>query len=361
MSSNNAPNSGASVANRPEELSQWAEEFIATRTREAQEWFDSTTSQTGETLQAIAANPFLRFLNETVGIDWFMAILGEVDLEKVETTVREIQKTYPQERPSEIAHRLLVQQAWEAGKVGFIANIIPPIAAILMGIELAAITRLQAELVYQIAAAYGLDLRSPSRRGEVLAIYGLSFSGNLLKSGLNVIELIPGVGAVVGASSNAAILYALGYTADRFYDAKQNTTFEQATSEAFRDRSAEVWESALEQSAVMDRILAHMILASYPERKWSDILPTLQRVSPDSVDTIATHLENPEALDILLDRLSPELATILLSRCYRIARSNGVFNQQEKEIIAAIEDKFDIRLGDFEGSIPDKVEGDRAA
>lgn len=147
MSSNNAPNSGASVANRPEELSQWAEEFIATRTREAQEWFDSTTSQTGETLQAIAANPFLRFLNETVGIDWFMAILGEVDLEKVETTVREIQKTYPQERPSEIAHRLLVQQAWEAGKVGFIANIIPPIAAILMGIELAAITRLQAELI----------------------------------------------------------------------------------------------------------------------------------------------------------------------------------------------------------------------
>ena len=79
-------------------------------------------------------------------------------------------------------------------------------------------------MVYEIAAAYGLDLDEPARRGEVLAIFGLSLGADVLKTGLTVVEIIPGIGAVVGASTNAAMLYVLGQTACRFYEQKTDQT-----------------------------------------------------------------------------------------------------------------------------------------
>ena len=90
----------------------------------------------------------------------------------------------------------------------------------LNSIELIATTKLQTEMVYEIAFAYGLDLDEPARRGEVLAIFGLSLGADVLKTGLTVVEIVPGIGAVVGASTNAAMLYVLGQTACRFYEGK---------------------------------------------------------------------------------------------------------------------------------------------
>jgi uncharacterized protein (DUF697 family) len=98
------------------------------------------------------------------------------------------------------------------------------LALTLFGIELAAITALQGEMVYRIAAAYGFSLKDPARRGEGLAIFGLSVGGSgTLKVGLSFVELLPVIGTVVGASSNAALLYSLGYVACRFYEAKRNS------------------------------------------------------------------------------------------------------------------------------------------
>jgi uncharacterized protein (DUF697 family) len=112
----------------------------------------------------------------------------------------------------------------KAGGVGLLTNFIPPVALTLFGIELAAITALQAEMIYRIAAAYGFPLNDSTRRGEILAIFALSVGGSgVLKSGLNVVELLPIIGAGVGASSNAALLYSLGYVACRFYEAKRNS------------------------------------------------------------------------------------------------------------------------------------------
>jgi uncharacterized protein (DUF697 family) len=80
-------------------------------------------------------------------------------------------------------------------------------------------------MVYRIAAAYGFSLKDPARRGEVLAIFGLSVGGSgVLKVGLGFVELLPVVGAMVGASNNAALLYSLGYVTCRFYEAKRNST-----------------------------------------------------------------------------------------------------------------------------------------
>ncbi|NEP45787.1 MAG: hypothetical protein F6K35_43915, partial [Okeania sp. SIO2H7] len=214
----------------------------------------------------------------------------------------------------------------------------------LFGIELAATTKMQAEMVYEIAAAYGLDLSDPARRGEVMAIFGLSLGGSSFKTGLSVIEIIPGVGPVVAASSNAMMLYALGFTACRFYEGKLNNTNGELTVSDFAKETDAQLLSAPEQLAIMDRILAQMILVSHPDKAWSDIAPALQTISPSAAKDMESHLENPEPLEELLERLEPELGMSVLAQCYRIASLDGVITTQERKFLEAIALKFDIDL-----------------
>ena len=91
-----------------------------------------------------------------------MTFLGKVDTDKVRATVEQVRSQHPEESPSQIADRLILEKAWSGGRLGLLANIIPPVAALFLGLELVATTKLQTEMVYEIAAAYGLDLEEPT-------------------------------------------------------------------------------------------------------------------------------------------------------------------------------------------------------
>lgn len=309
-------------------------------TTEAQKILEKTTVSTGQTLEWIADNPVLKSADKIIGLDWLMTFLGQVDTVKVQATVEEMRSQYPQETPNEIAHRLIVQKTWQGGRLGLLTNIIPPIAALFLGVELIATTKLQTEMVYEIAAAYNLDLEDSTRRGEVLAIFGLSLGADALKTGLTLVEIIPGIGAVVGASTNAAMLYVLGETACRFYQGKVSPT----EISAMQQQTDADWQVALTQSKVMDRILAHMVQVSYPGQNWSDILPKIKDISPDSVDTIAVNLKQPQNLSALLEELIPEFAPITLNRCYQITQSNENITLEEQEVLSQIAIKFGLNL-----------------
>ncbi|MGF1589337.1 MAG: hypothetical protein ACFCU7_08850 [Pleurocapsa sp.] len=315
-------------------------ELTASLTDQMQKLLEQTTVTTGETLDAIASNPVLKSADKIIGLDWIMTFLGKVDNAKVKATVDLMRSQYPDESPAQIAHRLIVEKAWSAGRLGLLTNIIPPIAALLLGVELIATTKLQTEMVYEIAAAYNLDLEESARRGEVLAIFGLSLGADVLKTGFSIIEIIPGIGAVVGASTNAAILYVLGQTACRFYDAKVNQT-EFASMQQKTDTD---WQVALNQSKTMDRILAQMVKVSYPNQDWTEILPKIKEISPASVETIAANLQHSEDLSALLDKLLPEFAAITLNRYYDIAMSTGNITLAEQEILSQIALKFDLDM-----------------
>jgi uncharacterized protein (DUF697 family) len=309
-------------------------------TLEVQKVLEETTASTGKTLDWIASNPVLKATDNIVGLNWLTTFLGKVDKAKVRASVAEMRSRYPQETDGEIAHRLIVEKAWSGGRLGLLTNIIPPVAALLLGIELVATTKLQTEMVYEIAAAYGLDLDEPTRRGEVLAIFGLSLGADVLKTGLNLVEILPGIGPVVGASTNAAMLYVLGQTACRFYEGK----IDRAQISAMQQETERDWQVGLEQSIIMDRILAHMVRVSYPERDWAEILTAIEDISPSSVKTIAVNLEQSQDLEILLQQLEPEFAPLTLSRCDRIARANGEITSQQQEILSQIAFKFDLDL-----------------
>lgn len=202
-----------------------AEKVSQTVVPPAQRAVEQGTETIGRIVTPIVDNPWIKYASKVPGIRWLMSAVGQIDAEAAQREVEELRRTYPQESSEQLAQRIMADAALRGGGIGFLMNVVPPVALALFALDLAAITALQAEMVYRIAAAYGFSLQDPARRGEVLAIFGLSLGGSsVLKVGLGVVELVPGVGAVAGASSNAALLYSLGYAACRFYENKLKGT-----------------------------------------------------------------------------------------------------------------------------------------
>ena len=190
-----------------------------------QQSVEQGTETVGKIVTPIAENPLIKFASKVPGINWLLTALGQVDVEKAQNEVDKLRQEYPLETPEQLAHRIIVDAALKAGGIGLLTNFVPPLALTLFAVDLAAVTALQAEMVYRIAAVYGYSLEESARRGEVLAIFGLSVGGSgVLKVGLGFVELLPVIGAMVGASNNTALLYSLGHVACRYYEAKRNST-----------------------------------------------------------------------------------------------------------------------------------------
>lgn len=316
----------------------------------AHDWISQATKGAGQTIDSIGENWFVRRLTRFLNLDWLFGATSNVDVSKAEEAVKKLQQKYPNDSPSQIAHRIMVEKATQAGGIGLASSILPGVALALFAVDLAATTRLQAEMVYQIAAAYGLDLKDPARRGEVLGIFGLGLGGGriLRAAGLGILRNVPFAGATIGASSNAAMLYSLGYAACRFYEAKvkSNEPVDAKTLENLQQQSQEYLKTAIAQQIVMDQILVHAILASHPEKSWAEILPQLQalNLTPSSLKAIARNIKTPQPLDDLLAILNRDFAIPLLAQCYRIAEADGVQTPGEQAVIKAIATKFNIDI-----------------
>lgn len=316
---------------------------------QAQKILEKATEGAGQAANLLVDNPLLKFVTKVTHSDWLLGIIGQVDVVKAEAAVRKLQEKYPQDSAFQISHRVMVEKALYAGGIGLASNFVPTAAAALFAVDLAATTLLQAEMVYQIAAAYGLDLKESARKGEVLAIFGLSLGGSkALKAGLGLIEIVPVAGAAIGASTNAAMLYSLGHAACRFYEAKTNPDIPQ-DPEAVEQESEEYLKVAIAQQGVMDQILAHMIVASYPDRAWSDIVPELAQLDlkPESLKAIASHIQQPQPLDTLIANLDRDYAIPLLVRCTTLAERDGTVTPQEQQILDTLTQKFEINLKDI--------------
>ncbi|MGC1309761.1 MAG: hypothetical protein WA885_21260 [Phormidesmis sp.] len=183
---------------------------------------EQTTESVGNTLQPIAENPAVDYVAKIPGLKWLTSALGRVDKEKAVADVAKLKVKHPTDSPEELAHHIIVDTTIKAGGIGLATNIIPPVALGLFAVDLAAIAALQSEMLYRIAAAYDFDVADPARKGEALTVFALSAgTSTAVKTGLSVVELVPLVGAAVGASSNAGILYSFGIAASQFYKRKR--------------------------------------------------------------------------------------------------------------------------------------------
>ena len=301
----------------------------------------------GYLLGLVGDSPQLQQLTKALRVDWLVTIIDQVDIVKAETQVTRLQQQYPHEQASEIAHRLMLEKALYVGGSGLASSLVPGFAAALLAVDLAATTAMQAEMVYQIAYAYGLNLQEPARKGEVIAIFGLALgSGCAIKAGLGFLRNVPIAGAVIGASTNAATLYALGHAACQFYEAKINHLTCEATLFASQAESDKYLEVAIAQEVVMDQVLVHVVLAGNPGKTWEQMLPELQtlNLSPASLKVIAANIKSPPSLETLLEQINGDFAVPLLAQCHKIAQLDGVTTPEEAKVIQTITKKFGIVL-----------------
>lgn len=325
--------------------------------KQTQKLIEQATHTAGEVVNHLGDNWLIRKLAGVLNLNWLIGVSDNIDLAKAEAEVKTLQQQHPQESPSQIAHRIMVDKATKAGGIGLATSILPGFAAALLAVDLAATTQLQSEMVYQIASIYGLNLKDPARKGEVLAIFGLALGGGrLLKAtGLGLLRNVPFAGAVIGASSNATMIYSLGYAACRFYEAKLDESTSLTSEETLAElkkQSENYLEKAIAQEAVMDQILVHMILASHPDKTWEEILPQLQalNLSPNSLQALAQNIKSPQPLDTLLNQLNRDFAVPLLAQCYRIAQMNNKTTLEEARVIKAIASKFNIDVNSIHNS-----------
>lgn len=353
----------SSVENKPSGLESFVETVAQTgkavfdtavgvgeaTAKQTHKLIEQTTQTSGQIVNRLNENWLIRKLSGVLNLNWLIGTTNLVDLEKAEVAVNKLKQQYPHESPSQIAHRIMVEKATQAATVGVATSILPGIAVALFAIDLTATTKLQSEMLYQIASVYGLDLKDPARKGEVLAIFGLALGGErLLKAaGLGLLRNVPLAGVAIAASSNATMIYSLGYAACRFYEAKLDESTSLTSPQTLATLKAEsekYLSSAIAQEAIMDQILVHMILASHPEKTWKEILPELQalKLSPTSLDVIAQNIKSPKSLDILLNQLNRDFAIPLLAQCDKIAQLDHQTTPVEQEIIKAIASKFNI-------------------
>ncbi|MBW4698981.1 MAG: EcsC family protein [Aphanocapsa lilacina HA4352-LM1] len=184
-------------------------------------WIEQATQQAGRTVETIVENPFVRTVGGAVGLGNILRAVERVNVDEVEAEADRFRNKYPGESPAELARRIVSEKALFAGGLGLASSVVPGFLAGLLAIDLAATLLLQAQMIYQIAAVYGLDLQASERKGEVVMIFALDFGGSrVLRLGLGPLTKLPIVGQVVGAGTNAATFYSLGLAACRFYEAK---------------------------------------------------------------------------------------------------------------------------------------------
>lgn len=129
----------------------------------------------------------------------------------------------------------------------------------LAGVDFPIIATLAAEMVYQIAAIYGLDLQAPERKLEVLAAFGTAFLGEqAFSAGINWMKYGLTTGMLMSAGAKGLMIYALGNTARLFYEAKVNQSIEPLmSSEAFnklRQESQSYLEYANSEETIVNII-----------------------------------------------------------------------------------------------------------
>lgn len=346
---NAAANTGRSVAQTGKTIVTKVGQFGGALTQQTVRWLEQSAQGAGHAVQFLGDLPFARKFAGALKLDWLLGLSDQVDLDKATAAVKQIQEKYPNESPQQIAHRIMVQKALQAGGIGLASSLLPGFATALLAVDLAATTALQTEMVYQIAAAYNLDLHDPARRGEVLGIFGLALGGrNAVKAGLSFLRNVPVAGAMIGGGTNATMLYSLGYAARQFYEAKAKATTPQPTEDTLKSiqqESEKYLTVAMAQQAVLDQIVVHMILASYPEKSWEDILPELRtlQIEEASLSVIAEHLKSPQPLGALLQQLNCDFAVPLLAQCRRIAEQHEEISTAEQEVLDAIAEKCNVQ------------------
>ena len=248
-----------------------------------------------ETLNtAVKENPRLSDLktqaNPSAWKDLVGWLAGEANIDFPATinSVNRLQGRCKESTPYEIAHILIVHKSLQAAGVELISKTV--VADILIGlakIDLPSISKLSAEMVYQIAAIYGFSLDSEERKQEALMIFGATLLGErAINAGIDWLKLDPMKAKVLTVISKALMIYAIGNAACVFYAAKaqQRNALNSAAEFNKLEQESQVYlEDATSEEKIYHK-LEEEIREAFPKPNYSNLeklLSTQQWKSSD--------------------------------------------------------------------------------
>ncbi|MGL6282438.1 MAG: restriction endonuclease, partial [Microcoleaceae cyanobacterium] len=321
--------------------------IITQTTTEAGKLVKQVPGHVGNTINfinknSLSQNPFLKKLMGNIKVDWLLNLINQVDIVSAQNAVNNLKEAYPTETPRQIAHRIILEKAAYLGTMGLVTSLVPGLSAALLTADLAVTTAIYAETIYQIAGAYGLPLQDPTRKGEILAVFGLTLGSNYaIKAGVGLLRNIPLAGAVIGAASNAALLYSLGYVACNFYEAQVQPQNLEAGLEEIEATGEMFLQGAIAQEIITDQILVHVYLAGNPGKTWQSVSSELAylALSPASLQVLET-LPEITPIEILLEQIQGDFAFALMAKCRAIAESDGVITPEEQQLLSLIQSKL---------------------
>lgn len=156
-------------------------------------------------------------------VEWTTESVLNISRAESKKLVERFKLVYSTKNPRDIAQALIVKKSLQGAGVDLIKGI-PLAEYIITGLgkyDLPEISKLAAELVYQIAGIYGFDLSNPERKTEALMVFSLAFLGEqAIEAGIDWLKygVIPT--KVIKAGAKALMIFAVGNTACLFYEAK---------------------------------------------------------------------------------------------------------------------------------------------
>ncbi|NMG07108.1 hypothetical protein [Brasilonema sp. UFV-L1] len=144
--------------------------------------------------------------------------IEQINLDEIETFVAHLWKKFPKANPEQIAQRLLRRQLLRVSRTSAVMSVVPDKMAESVGVDYVEIALIQAEIIFQIAAAYGFELQTPESKDEAFAIIDRVLRANrLARIGLSATQMIPFAGGFIRTGSDTYLVYQIGNTAQQFY------------------------------------------------------------------------------------------------------------------------------------------------
>lgn len=345
----------------------------------------------GNVLDFVSESDLYKYLSEKLGIYWFFDKILSVDTFKVRKQVEKFREKYPEETNDKLAERLTRHKAFYTATIGFTSGLIPGnVPAIIF--DFIASTAAQAELIYEIAMVYGLDLDDSTRKGEVLTLIALGagstktaeaslklaleisskkmgqyMTEKMLKAFSVVVgekiakrslsKLIPVVGGLIGASINASIIMLTGKGAIAFYEnlSKHNLIFSGDLPDELKNiyNKIEIKEDV--EISLRDLIIIKTIIYLLHEGNFTE--EVIQNIIYQNFPAYANDQELQQIIqqevqtstytDLLTEKIDRATASIIITRAIMCITSIGPINEKQKTYLKTLANKFDLPFEDF--------------
>ncbi|MBW4592290.1 MAG: hypothetical protein KME46_05015 [Brasilonema angustatum HA4187-MV1] len=223
-----------------QDVVQSAIERGKTAQQETRQFFGNKLEQNQESLRKKLDE------NQTAKEAAARAHIEQINLDAVEKFVTLLLTKFPNATPEQITQRLLRRQLFRVSRTSVVMSVVPSKMAESVGVDHVEIALIQAEIIFQIAVAYGFELQIPECKNEAFAILDRVLRANRLATiGLSATQIIPVAGGFINTGTDTYLVYQIGNTAQQFYKSLTEEEVPGETLEVFIEETQRRYKQRL--------------------------------------------------------------------------------------------------------------------